>query len=111
MIKARIKVRNLLSGDLKRNPPLFLNQIREIVSPDDWYDISLVITFFEKFGVYLQNDYLDKDLVNNLLEGDFMYWYNKCLSHFTIDGDMLQSNWSRSISYINEWFHKQKLSG
>lgn len=110
MIKARIRVRNLLSGDLKRDPALSLNQIREIVSPEDWYNFSLVVTFFEKFGVYLQNNYLDKDLVRNLLEGDFTYWYNKCLSSFVIDGDMLQSSWSRSIGYINEWFHKYRAA-
>ena len=46
----------------ERTNPFTLTEMSRTLEPEDWYHISRVFTFFEKFGVYLKTDNLDEEL-------------------------------------------------
>jgi hypothetical protein len=107
MLHARILARVVFERNKKRQNPLSLNQMREKLKTEEWHAVSVGITFFEKLGVFLKNDYLDTKLARSLFEHDFRWWYDKYIEKFVKD-DKLEATWSQAIEHINLWTTKEK---
>jgi hypothetical protein len=103
MIKSRIKANKLLGENRDRSNPFTLTEMSRTLDPEDWYHISKVFTFFEKFGIYLETDNLDKDLTKQLLGRRFLYWYEKQIRDLMTAKDKPQLERNRPIQYIYGW--------
>lgn len=104
MMTARIEARNILSENNDATDPLSLSELRKKLSVEQWSQIATVMTFFEKLGILLQNDYLDSELSKSLLAYDFRYWHEKHLSDLIVRGDQSQSQWWKSIQFVaGQW--------
>lgn len=103
MIGARIKARKVLTENQERETALPLLEIQENVSIEEWYSVSLVITFLEKYGVLLKTGQLDQPLAKELLGRDFEYWYNRFLHNMISEDRDDESYWATALNYAHHW--------
>jgi hypothetical protein len=108
MLQARIIARHVFARNLKKKKPLTISILGEKLDKDEWHSVSVVITFFEKLGVFLKNDYLDKKLARNLFKYDFNWWYSTYMEKFVKSDDKLKAAWSQSIEYVQIWFNSEQ---
>lgn len=104
MLHARIVARYVFTENLKKASPFTINEMREKLETDEWHAVSVLVTFFEKLGVFLKNDYLDSKLTRSLFEYDFNWWYNGYIERIVKIDDKLEAAWSQNIEHINLWF-------
>jgi hypothetical protein len=108
MLHARIIARDVFTQNLEKKKPLTIDEMRKKLDTEKWHSVSVVITFFEKLGVFLENDYLDKKLARSLFEYDFNWWYSGYIEKFAKIDDKLEAAWSQNIEYVNLWFKDEK---
>ncbi len=100
MLKARIETQYIFAQNNKVENPLPLSELRETLDIEKWLHVAMVMTFFEKLGILLENDYLDLDLSKRLLQYDFQYWHEKYFSNLIINGKQSQAQWWKAIQYV-----------
>jgi hypothetical protein len=105
MLKARIVAREVFDRRRQQQQPLLLSDIWETTNAEEYYSISLVMTFLEKFGVYLDNDYLDKSIAKQLLGRDFSYWYRNYIYELIETSEKEDSTWAVYITEANRWLN------
>ena len=76
MLESRIIAFNTFEANISELPLGFGN-LHSRVGSDDWFHVSKVIHFFEKYAVYDNQNCFDKSLSKVTLERYFIYWYKK----------------------------------
>ncbi|CAG1010409.1 hypothetical protein ANRL4_04186 [Anaerolineae bacterium] len=107
-LQARIVARSVFTENLKKDCPLTINEMRENLDPVQWHAVSVVITFFERLGVLLKNDYLDQKLTKSLFAYDFSWWYGSYIERFVKEDDKIEAAWGQYIEYASRWLTMEK---
>lgn len=108
MLNTRIIARRVLTDNLERERPLSLDEMYSDLEKEEWHAVSILITFFEKMGVLLRNDYLDDRLTRQLFENDFKWWYEHYLKRIVKQDNKLKDPWSQNIEFANLWFQNNQ---
>lgn len=111
MLGARIKARKVLAENQERERIWLLPEIYQNVGMEEWYSISLVITFFEKYGILMKNEQLDQRLARELLGRDLKYWYDHFLHNLMVEDGDVDSYWATAINYARDQVESEFPAG
>jgi hypothetical protein len=92
MLESRIVACNMFEANLN-NLPLGFKNLRERIGSDEWFHVSKVIHFFERYAVYYNEGFLDKDLSKSTLNRYFICWYSKHLKQLAESKEKDSDEW------------------
>ena len=104
MLESRIVACNVFEANVD-NLSLGFKNLRERIGSDEWFHMSKVIHFFERYAVYYNKGFLDKDLSESTLEEYFKYWHKKYLDKLVENslkpGSDEWRNWANTIKGLD----------
>lgn len=107
MLTSRIKAYAIFEANVA-DLPLGFENLRQRIGSDDWFHVSKVIHFFEKYAVFYNSDCLDTSLSRVSLDRYFVYWYNKhlkALARTSLEREFEEwGGWATSIKQLGDKF-------
>lgn len=105
MLESRIVACNMFEANVD-NLSLGFKNLRERIGSDEWFHVSKIIHFFERYAVYYNKGFLDKDLSESTLEEYFKYWHKKYLNKL-VENSLAQDSdewggWAEPIKKLGE---------
>jgi len=105
MLLSRIKTYQIFEDNITELS-LGFNNLHTKIGNDDWFHVSRIIHFFEKFCIYYNSGSLDVDLSKDVLDRYFVYWYEKHLKTLAIaslNRDFTEwGGWAKSIKQLGD---------
>ncbi|NJR39936.1 MAG: hypothetical protein HC781_15330 [Leptolyngbyaceae cyanobacterium CSU_1_4] len=104
MLESRIKAGAAFDSNIS-DLPLGFSNLRQKIGDSNWFHVSKVVHFFEKYAVYYNSNCLDTNLTKVTLDRYFIYWYNnhslKLLVKSSLERDFDEwGAWAKSVKQL-----------